>query len=142
MRVVLDTNVVVSGLLRPLGPPARVLSFIPEARIHPVTDGRVIDEYRDVLARPRLKIAPAIATEWLQRFADVAEPILVDQETAVRLKGVVLPDPDDRLFIEVARSAAVDAVVTGNTAHFPRVVLRPVRVLTPRELLAEMGIVV
>jgi predicted nucleic acid-binding protein len=53
---------------------------------------------------------------------------------------LVLADPDDRPFMEVALSAGVGAIVTGNTSRFPQAALQPVRVLTPRQLLDEVGV--
>ena len=139
MRVVLDTNVVVSGVLRPSSVPARVLSLIHEARIRPVVDIRILEEYRDVLARPRLRVPAAIATEWLQTFAEIAEHVTVTTETAERFGHLALADPDDRLFMEGAASAGAVAIITGNTSHFPPAVLEPIRVLTPRQLLEEVS---
>jgi putative PIN family toxin of toxin-antitoxin system len=139
MRVVLDTNVLVSGVLRPRSVPARVLSLIHEARIRPVVDIRILEEYRDVLARPRLGISAAIATEMLQTFAEIAEHITVTPEAVERFDQLALPDPDDRPFMEVATSAGVVAIVTGNTSHSPPAELEPVRVLTPRQLLEDVS---
>jgi len=140
MRVVLDTNVVVSGALRPSSIPARLLSLIPEGRIQPLTDHRIMAEYRDVLTRPRLKIPPTATTELMQRFSEVAEHVEVVATAVSRLDRVKIPDPEDRPFMEVALSGAADAIVTGNTNHFPPSELQPVRVLTPRELLEELGV--
>ena len=139
MRVVLDTNVVVSGVLRPSSVPARVLMLMHEAAIRPVVDTRILQEYRDVLARPRLRIPAAIATELLQTFAEIAEHVTVTTEAAARFDRLALADPDDRPFMEVAASAGVVAIITGNTSHFPPDALEPIRVLTPRQLLEEVS---
>ncbi|HUF49684.1 MAG TPA: putative toxin-antitoxin system toxin component, PIN family [Longimicrobiales bacterium] len=139
MRVVLDTNVLVSGTLKSTGVPGRVLSLIYDARIRPVVDARILAEYRAVLARPRLKIPAAVGTELLRRFAEVAEHVTVTAAAVSRLDRVALKDPNDRPFMEVAASVAAFAIVTGNTRHLPRAALAPVRVLTPRHLLDEFG---
>ncbi|MCH7571195.1 MAG: putative toxin-antitoxin system toxin component, PIN family, partial [Deltaproteobacteria bacterium] len=52
MRVVLDTNVLVSALLRPAGPPARILDLILGRQVTLALDNRIFDEYRNVLALP------------------------------------------------------------------------------------------
>ncbi len=129
MRVVPDTNVVVSGVLRPSSVPARVLSLVYEARIRPLVDARILEEYREVLARPRLRIPAASAEGFLQAFAEVAEHVTVTAEAATRFDRVALADPDDRPFMEVAASAGAGAIVTGNTSHFPAAALKPIRVL-------------
>ncbi len=139
MRAVLDTNVIVSGLLRPSSVPALVLTLLRTARVRAVVDARILEEYREVRSRARLKIPPAITTEFLSRFAELAEHIMVNQEAVSHLDRLTLSDPDDRPFMEVAVSAGAGAIVTGNVSHFPRVALKPIRVLTPRQLLEELG---
>jgi putative PIN family toxin of toxin-antitoxin system len=138
IRVVLDTNVLVSGVLRPLSVPARVLTLIHEGQIRPVVDPRILEEYVAVLCRPRLNIPMPVATELLRRFADVAEHVTITAEVVSRVDRLALPDPDDRPFMEVALSAGASAIVTGNTSHFPAGALEPVRVLTPRQLVDEV----
>lgn len=54
MRVVIDANVIVSGLLSPGGPPAQLLEQFERGLITLVTSGEQIEELRDVLARPRI----------------------------------------------------------------------------------------
>jgi putative PIN family toxin of toxin-antitoxin system len=137
IRVVLDTNVLVSGVLRPTSVPARVLTLIHEGQIRPLVDRRILEEYIEVLCRPRLKIPVPVATELLRRFADVAEHVTTAAEAVSRLDRLALADADVRPFMEVALSAGASAVVTGNVSHFPAAALEPVRVLTPRQLLDE-----
>lgn len=92
-----------------------------------------------MLAGPRLRIPAAIAAELLQTFADLAEHVTVTTEVIARFDRWGVPDPDDRPFMEVAASAGASAIVTGNTSHLPLAALEPIRVLTPRQLLEEMG---
>ncbi|MQA89399.1 MAG: putative toxin-antitoxin system toxin component, PIN family [Gemmatimonas sp.] len=139
MRVVLDTNVVVSGVMHPSSVPARVLLLVYDTRIQPVIDLRVLNEYHEVLARPKLKIPGVRASDFLRLLGDVAERVIVTEEAVSVLGSFALKDPDDRPFMEVAVSAAAEAIVTGNTSHFPEAALDPIRVLTPRQLLDELG---
>lgn len=112
MKIVLDTNVLVSGLLSPTGPPGRIVDLVATARLVVVYDDRIIAEYREVLARPRLRIEPAEATAILDLI--VHEGLYMPAAPL----GVQLPDPDDLPFLEVAVAASVDALVTGNGRHF------------------------
>lgn len=139
MRVVLDTNVIVSGVMRPSSVPARVLSLVYETRIQPVIDLRIFAEYDEVLARPRLKIPADRSSDFLLRFGDIAQRVIVTKEAVSRFDRVALRDPADRPFMEVAVSAAAHAIVSGNINHFPEAALAPVQVLTPRQLLDELG---
>ena len=132
MRVVLDTNVIVSGLLSEHGAPAQVLDLCFSGDLTLVVDGRILREYRDVLSRPELGLASR----------DV-EDVLALTEYAEYAVGIPLPltfpDVADLPFIEVAVAAAVDAIVTGNVRHFrPAEGRIHIDVLTPRQLLGRL----
>ena len=57
MFIMLDTNVLISGLLNPNGAPGRIIDLILGARLTLLFDDRILGEYEDVLARPQLNIA-------------------------------------------------------------------------------------
>jgi putative PIN family toxin of toxin-antitoxin system len=125
-RWVLDTNVVVSGLLSASGPPARLIDGAVSGALRLVYDDRIEAEYRDVLARPALKIDGA------EREAFLAVLVLHECVTAPSWTGEALPDPDDQMFVEVALLADDHTLVTGNLWHFSRRNCAPVTVLDPR----------
>jgi putative PIN family toxin of toxin-antitoxin system len=111
--IVLDTNVLVSGLLRHQGPPGRIVRMVAAGAIRLAHDRRILDEYREVLARPRLGIRAGEARA-------ILEVIERDGFQAAPAPLVIrLPDPDDLVFIEVAASVQAQALVTGNLSHFP-----------------------
>jgi predicted nucleic acid-binding protein len=58
-RAVFDTNVIVSGLLSPDGPPGRIVEWLRAGTIQAVLDDRVAAEYAEVLTRPRFGLPPA-----------------------------------------------------------------------------------
>lgn len=128
MRAVLDSNVVVSAVLTPHGPCARILDVLLAGGFELCADDRVLEEYASVLRRPELDIDAADAEIVMDFFRRVA--LLV----AAPPLAARLPDPDDLPFLEVA--AAREAVlVTGNVRHFPKKACGNVRVLTPRDFL-------
>ena len=128
MKVVLDTNVLVSGLLTRSGACAIILELLSDDRISVAVDGRIMQEYRRVCAEPRLGLDTGAVWDFLHFLDDCAANV-----TAMPLKAD-LPDPDDLPFLEVA--AEVHAVlVTGNKKHFPRRVSGAVHVVSPREFL-------
>ncbi|MBI1864175.1 MAG: putative toxin-antitoxin system toxin component, PIN family [Nitrospirae bacterium] len=53
MKIVLDTNVLVSAFISPHGAPALILRLILQGELTLVADSRILDEYREVLVRPR-----------------------------------------------------------------------------------------
>ena len=128
---VIDTNVVVSGLLNPHGPPARILDAILDGRIKMVYDARILAEYRDVLHRPRLKLKPAAIAAFLEALRG---QMLVNPGN-VAASG---PDLDDLIFVECALVAPDKAIVTGNLADYPDEILNGFRVITPAQAVAEL----
>jgi putative PIN family toxin of toxin-antitoxin system len=132
MRVVLDTNVVVSGLLNDTGVPAQIVELCISGDLELAVDGRILAEYRDVLGRPELALNDHDVADFLA-LARHAEHVV-----GVPLP-VALPDPDDLPFLEVAVAAAVDALVTGNTKHFRAHRGKiDIPILTPRQFLDRL----
>ena len=128
----IDTNVVVSGLLNPHGASARVLDAVLDGRVKLVYDARILAEYRDVLHRPRLKLAPAKITALLHGL----QSQLMVTSTALGVSG---PDADDIVFVEAALATADPTIVTGNLADYPTEILQGTRVLTPAQVAAELA---
>ena len=129
MRIVLDINVIVSGLLTAFGPPAQIIDLASSGDIALVVDDRIVAEYDDVLRRPKFGFDVVEIGDFL-RLAEDAEHTI----------GAPLPfalaDPDDEPFLEVAIAGGVDALVTGNEKHFRVPGGRlAVPILSPRRLL-------
>ena len=128
---VLDTNVVVSGLMNPRGHPAAILNAVANGRVKMVCDARILAEYRDVLSRPRLKLAPDKIAAFLVSLRGQSFV------TPVSLPATA-PDPDDLIFVEAALATTGKTIVTGNMAHYPTGILHGARVLTPSQAAAEL----
>lgn len=128
MKVVLDTNVIVSGVLTTHGVCAQILDMLTEGVFGIYVDDRILAEYDSVLRRPRLHLIPDDAAEVIEWIRSVAERI-----GAVPLPAE-LPDPEDLPFLEVASSAGA-ILVTGNSRHYPKRSRGGVTVLSPREFL-------
>ena len=123
---VVDTNVLVSGLLSPFGPPGRIVDLLQAGGLRLAADDRIEAEYRDVLARSKFGIDRA------RRDAFLA--ILQFQEHVVALPWAHRPPPDedDVMFLEVALHTSARTLVTGNVRHFPPRCRGPVTVWSPR----------
>jgi putative PIN family toxin of toxin-antitoxin system len=130
LRLVLDTNVLVSGLLNPLGAPARVLDLTLAGTAILLYDDRIRAEYAEVLRRPRFGFAAADIAMLLRTLESWVEPVVAPP------LPVMLPDADDLPFLEVAVAGRADALVTGNVRHFTGA--HGVRVATPAELVATL----
>jgi predicted nucleic acid-binding protein len=133
-RAVFDTNVIVSGLLSPAGPPGRIVEWLRSGIVQAVLDDRVAAEYTEVLARPRFGLPSGEVDIVLAAIRLGA----VRVEVGPQDRAAGLPDPDDAPFLECARAAGVP-VVTGNARHFPKSVARAVVVLTPAQFVARLA---
>jgi putative PIN family toxin of toxin-antitoxin system len=123
---VLDTNVLVSGLLSPFAPPGRLVDALLGRQLRLALDDRMELEYREVLARPRLGI------ERVRREAFLAILQFQDHVVARPWPHRHSPDADDTVFLEVALQTPARTLVTGNLRHFPTGCRGPVTVLPPR----------
>ena len=128
MKVVLDTNVVVSAIMTAHGKCAQIIDLLADGAFELCADDRILAEYDSVLERPQLRIVPEDAAVLLELIRSVADPV-----AAVPLP-VQLPDPEDAPFLEVA-AASQSLLVTGNARHYPKSSRAGVTVLTPMELL-------
>ena len=129
MRVVLDTNVLVSGLLTPFGTCGDIVRMLTSDEILLCVDGRILLEYAEVLHRPQLEIDPQkadVVMAYIQSESQVHATVPL---------AASLPDADDNAFLEVAVSAAAECLVTGNLKHYPKRCRAGVRVLSPRQFL-------
>ena len=129
MRIVLDTNVLVSALLSPFGAPASVLQLILLGRVSVCFDPRILSEYRAVLSREKFSVDPTLIEDVLE-FLE-AEGTLV----ACAPLDLALPDSGDAMFIEVGVAGSVNYLVTGNLKQFPASQRQGLCVVSPRELI-------
>lgn len=129
MRVVVDTNVIVSGILNPYGASSTILRLILNKRLEIALDSRIISEYKEVLKRPKFPFTSNQIDDLLDYiyhigFKVVANPI--DKS---------LPDPNDNMFLEVALSSNAEIIITGDKRHFPQRICGKIKVVNPKEFL-------
>ena len=134
MVIVLDTNVLVSGLLNPFGPPGRVLDQVLSNAVRVAFDDRILDEYSEVLARPKF----GFSRTDIQALIDLLR-LNGQQVVAGPMAAGNMPDAGDIPFAEVAMSARADALVTGNLGHFDLLDKEGVPVISPSEFLESLG---
>ena len=129
LRIVIDTNIVISAALKPDGLQRTVLilAITKPARLY-VTDG-ILAEYREVLARPELKIRKGLRQQLLQLIRNHAQVVRPPRPLQVTR------DPDDNKFLECADAARADYLVTGNQRHFPKF-WKKTKVITSREFIS------
>jgi uncharacterized protein len=129
LRLVIDTNILVSAALKPEGlqRTVLVLAMTRPARLY--VSQAILAEYREVLARREFKIRRGLRQQLLQLIKNRAQ--LVDPVRALE----VTKDPDDNKFLECADAARADYLITGNQQHFPRF-WRKAKIITSREFIS------
>ena len=129
MKVVVDTNVLVSGLLAPYGPAGEIVRMVSAGHLSLCYDARILAEYAEVLLRPKFPFAPHLVDALL---AQVREAGVVVASAPLPLP---LPDPDDEMFLQVALAGAATCLITGNLRHYPAARRQGLPVATPAEFL-------
>ena len=125
---VIDTNVLVSAMLKWQSVPGKILELTFSVLIIPVINDQIINEYRTVLSRPKFKLSEKIVNDIVNEIKE--KGIFVNEKTLEEY----LPDPKDRVFYEVVmeeRNSRDAYLVTGNIKHFP---IRSY-IVTPRKML-------
>jgi putative PIN family toxin of toxin-antitoxin system len=114
LRLVIDTNVLVSAVLKPDGLQRTVFLLATTKPARWYISGPIMEEYAAVLARPELKIRKSLRLHFIQLIKNHTYSV-----TPSRLPQLTT-DPDDNIFLECADAARADYLVTGNQRHFPR----------------------
>jgi predicted nucleic acid-binding protein len=120
-RAVVDTNILVSALLRPGSPPDAVMQSMAAGTLTPVLCDDIFAEYAAVLARPRFGFSAALVMELLHLVKRQADWVSLPSYGG----HPPLPDRTDWPFVGCALAAGC-AVVTGNVKHFPPAIGVPV----------------
>jgi putative PIN family toxin of toxin-antitoxin system len=134
MLIVLDTNVLVSALLKRDSYPDKVLDAILKGKLQIAVDERIIGEYTVVLHRPRLNIPSEQANSILSFLCLTA--LWVNISPVDFPQGLVF-DPSDLSFAEAAIYGKAEVLITGNMKHFLFLQGYPVKVLLPKEFIKE-----
>lgn len=128
IRVVIDTNVVISAFLHAGSLPEAVINLAVSGDVQWVASEPILAEYAEVLQRPRFAIGSTRTNDIMSRIR--ASVLLV--APAFRIEAT--KDPDDNMFLECAQAADADYIITGNIRHFPKA-WQKTRVVTPREFI-------
>jgi uncharacterized protein len=128
LRLVIDTNVVVSAALKPEGlqRTTLILAVTKPARFY--VSRPILEEYADVLSRPELGIRKGIRQQLLTLIKNHSH--IVSPVRRIEISS----DPVDNIFLECADAAHADYLITGNQKHFPRF-WKKTKIITTREFI-------
>jgi putative PIN family toxin of toxin-antitoxin system len=108
MRVVVDTNVVVSAILRDRVPEKVLLFIIARPDFQWVASPEILTEYREVLRRPKFGLPDSVLSQWDERFDSAIA------EWPVEMPVSFPRDVKDARFLACALAADVDFLITGD----------------------------
>ena len=126
IKVVIDTNVLVSSLLNSKGNPAKIIKLVGTLKVQLYYNAEIIKEYNRVLHYPKLKIT--------QHQIDSILNLITEHGIAIEAKKSTfeMTDEDDRIFYDIAKQSG-SLLVTGNLKHYPKEAF----ILAPTEFLAK-----
>ncbi|GHU21713.1 PIN domain-containing protein [Spirochaetia bacterium] len=123
MKVVLDTNVIVSAFLNPKGIPGEILSLVLSEKIILCYDNKILSEYTDVLTRSKFNFNKELVNDFLEFIKIYGEYIVAEYQ------DIQFIDEDDKIFYDVFRNSDANYIITGNKKHYPK----EKNILLPRE---------
>lgn len=140
IRAVLDTNVIISGILKEDSVPGQLLkAFLEENKFLLVTSMEILREIALVLRYPKIQKIHGWSEErietFLLRFLEVS--LLTKDEIKVE---VIKDDPEDNKFLSCALEGEADYIVTGDIHLKQLKEYKGVKILTPRSFLEEINI--
>lgn len=132
MRVVLDTNAVISALLFS-GVSSKLVSLWQNGSITPLLSREILDEYLRVLSYPKFQLSEEEIKQLIQEeilpFAEVVKP--------KRRLRVVRRDPSDNKFLECAVAGKASVILSGDKDLLSLRSFRRIRIQSPAQFLAD-----
>jgi putative PIN family toxin of toxin-antitoxin system len=135
MRAVLDTNVVVSGVIKEEGPSGRILRLLLERKFTALTSLEILAEIREVLRREKIRRYHG----WTDEQVDIFVTFLYSQSIVTEGKltvDIVTQDPDDDKFLACAREGKADYLVSGDDHLLEFRAYEGTQIITPAAFLA------
>jgi putative PIN family toxin of toxin-antitoxin system len=129
LRLVIDTNVLVSAALNPDGLQRTTVILATTKPAHLYVTRPILEEYAGVLSRPELRIRKGVRLQLLQLIKNHGH--IVAPSRRLEVSG----DPDDNMFLECADVARADYLITGNLRHFPKF-WKKTKIITSREFIS------
>ena len=138
LRVVIDTNVIVSGILSRKGAPAELLNAWRERRFLLFSSSAIVAEVRAVLQYPHIRHKYHLSDDAIEQTITLLEhdSLLVAGDADVT--GRVPDDPKDEMFLACALDGQADAIVSGDHHLLDLGVFRDIPIITARQFLDQL----
>lgn len=132
MRVVVDTNVMVSAFLG--GALKNIIVLWKSGKFTLLVSEAIADEYREVLKRPKFKIVRTELDDFFALLLDRAEFV-----TSTETIDVIADDPSDNKFIETAIAGEAKLIVSGDNHLLELKSFRDISIITAREFMHQLA---
>jgi putative PIN family toxin of toxin-antitoxin system len=138
-RLVIDTNVFVSGLISSAGSPARILRAIQNNKVIHVISDPIVEEYLRVLDYPRIRRFKKITDTFI---ADIAAYLVYRTERVELVSEIKMsPDPDDDVFLQTALDGHATLLITGDKTDLLALqVVESVPIVSAKEAVIRLGL--
>ena len=131
--IVLDTNIIVSGLLKPASKEGRILVSTLAGKFKFFVSMPILEEYEGVLKRPKFNLTEQKVVKILDKIRKIAVFI------SPRVKLTIVDDEPDNRFLECAEAASADYLITGNKKHFPKF-WKNTKIINAREFIEAIAL--
>ena len=139
MKVLLDTNTLVSALLQPLGPSGQIVSRWRARDFKLVVSPDTLIELADVLHRPHIIKKHSIRERDIQNFLRLLRT-RAQVAPGMRVLNVVPDDPKDNHVLAAALETYCDYVVSGDRHLLDLHEFQAIQIVTPREFLTLLAV--
>jgi putative PIN family toxin of toxin-antitoxin system len=112
LKTILGANIIVSALLSPQGPPAKILNLVLDKKLTLVYDNRIFAEYVDVLSREKFKFDKELVDLIIDYIAKEGE------YARAEFQNIEFTDEGHKMFYELYKSGRVDYLITGNKTMY------------------------
>jgi putative PIN family toxin of toxin-antitoxin system len=134
IRVVLDTNLIVSALLKPDSNPDRIVNLVREEKVLLLISDAICDEITRVLFYPKIRKRLTASDEELQNFVKLLRTVAIVTPGLLNLPQLAT-DPDDTKYLICAVEGHADYIVSGDHHLTDLVIYQGIRVVTPAEFI-------
>jgi putative PIN family toxin of toxin-antitoxin system len=127
LKVIYDTNIMVSAALKPGSIPASLVALAMGKQVRLFLSPPILEEYTEVLKRPKFRLDSDAVNDFLRDLTRAATMVRPTQRVSKSRD-----EPDNR-FLECAQKARADYLVTGNKRHFPAPAFEGTKIVSPAE---------
>ena len=134
-RIVLDTNILVSALIGNSYPKQILFEYVLENKFIVCVSEVILDEYRDVLSRPKFKRFPNFVEKSTDLLSSI-EKISEYYQPTITIERI--SDDADNRFLEVAITANAHYIITGNFTDFNFAEYEEIKIVSPKYFYEEV----